>query len=114
MNAPVKPAPCPFCGATHEQLRSVEVAAGNWAVCCDVCEGIGPTDTDPLRASQLWGGAARRALERRTATLDEQILAEVREIRRLAAARRGGDLRDIERLAAALVARIENREVLCS
>lgn len=58
---PAKPitAPCPFCGSTHEQHITIEIDAGNWAVTCEVCEGIGPSDTDPASAVALWGGAAK-------------------------------------------------------
>lgn len=58
------PAPCPHCGADHDELGLIEIDAGNWAVTCDVCGAIGPSDTEEPRAIALWGGAARRALEK--------------------------------------------------
>lgn len=109
---PATPAPCPHCAAHGDELRTIEIDVGNWAVTCRSCEAIGPSDTDPARAAALWGGAARAALAKPGALYAEQILTEAREIRRMAAARRGGDLRGIERLAEALVRRLENGEVI--
>ena len=105
----LKTPPCPFCGATHEQLRTIEIDAGNWAVVCDVCEAIGPSDAEPARAVALWGGAAREALSKAPLCPHVAVRSAINELCRIsgiASARCGADLPKIEAIADAAVERI--------
>lgn len=100
-----KTAPCPFCRSTHEQHRTIEIDTSNWAVVCDVCEAIGPSDTDPARAVAMWGGALGAALNAGLSPLWMQrvALTELCRISGLASARCGADLPKIESIADAAV-----------
>lgn len=69
---------CPFCGADGNELKLIEIDAANWAVSCDCCQAVGPSDMDPASAAQMWNGAAikalgRVALPREGAVLIEQV-----------------------------------------
>jgi len=55
---------CPFCGADGEDLVMLEIDAAQYAVTCDCCAGIGPSDALRDRAVMLWNGSALRALGR--------------------------------------------------
>lgn len=73
------PAPCPHCGADHTELQTIETDAGNWAVSCEVCGAVGPSDWDEARAIALWGGAARRALQPTLEPTRDVTRAAIRE-----------------------------------
>lgn len=52
---------CPFCAATNDDLKLIEIDSAQYAVCCEGCGGIGPNDGSEAGAVALWNGAARAA-----------------------------------------------------
>lgn len=60
MSAPLRT--CPFCGASGDDLHVIEIDTAQWAVTCNCCEAIGPSDSREGVAVEMWNGAAVNAI----------------------------------------------------